>query len=123
MKKFIGFLVVLAIIAGVMFFTCPENEKHVEKVSADVAQYVHENLNKEDESGLLESIVGNAIVGTISDNLVHLYVKNQLKVDDYALLNVGTLRYKGEEHVVSIGAFNHVFSLVKTYKMMGDIKK
>ena len=123
MKKFYISLIVLAIIVGVMLFTKPGGEKHVEKVSTELAQYVHESLNKEDEAGLLESIIGNTIVGAISDNLVQLYVKNQLKVEDYAVLNVGPLKYNGEEHVVSIGAFNHVFSLVKTYKMRGDIKK
>lgn len=116
-------LIALAIIIIVMLFTCPDSGKHVDKVSEDVAEYVQENIGKEDYSGLLESVVGNAIAGTIGENIVRFYIQSQLKVDDYAVLNVGTLKYKGEEHVVSIGAFNHVFSLVNAYKKYGFDKK
>lgn len=123
MKKFIGFLIFLAVVAGVMFVTCPDKEKHVDKVSEDVLQYVREDVSNGENGGLMEIVIDNAVVGSISENLVRLYVKSQLKVEEFAVINIGKMRYEGEDHTVSIGAFNHVFSLVKTYKMMGDIKK
>lgn len=113
MKRFFRILIVLAAVVAVMLFTCPDKEKHVEKVSNDVALYLQENVAESDETGMLESVVGNAIAGSISDNLVYLYIKNQLKVADYVVLNVGKIKYKGKEQVVSVGLFNHVFSFVK----------
>ena len=81
MRKLIKSIVVLGILAGIMLFTCPEEEKHVDK-----------------------------------------YVKSQLKVEDYTLLNVGKMNYDGEKRVVTIGAFNHVFCLVKAYDLLDEIK-
>lgn len=120
MKKLIRIIVVLAILAGIMFFTCPEEEKHVDKLTQKIVAST--NDQKDDaESNIIEDI-GNAIAGTLSEKVVHLYVKSQLKVEDYTLLNVGKMNYDGEKWVVTIGAFNHVFCLVKAYDLLDDIK-
>lgn len=120
MKKLIRIIVVLAILAGIMFFTCPEEEKHVDKLTQKIVAST--NDQKDDaESNIIEDI-GNAIAGTLSEKVVHLYVKSQLKVEDYTLLNVGKMNYDGEKRVVTIGAFNHVFCLVKAYDLLDDIK-
>lgn len=121
MKKVIRTILVLAVIAGVMLFTCPKEEKHVEKLTREIVDSALENQNNESESDLLEDI-GNAIAGKISEKVVQLYVKNQLKVENYALLNVGKLYYDGEKRVVTIGAFNHVFCLIKAYDLLDEIK-
>ena len=118
MKKLIKTILVLAILAGVMLFTCPEEEKHVEKLTQEIVKSSQEN---NEDAGFLESI-GNAIAGTISEKVVHLYVKNQLKVENYTLLNVGRMKYDGENRVVTIGVFNHVFCLVKAYDLLDEIK-
>jgi hypothetical protein len=120
MKKLIRIIVVLAILAGIMFFTCPEEEKHVDKLTQKIVAST--NDQKDDaESNIIEDI-GNAIAGTLSEKVVHLYVKSQLKVENYTLLNVGKMNYDGEKRVVTIGAFNHVFCLVKAYDLLDDIK-
>ena len=120
MRKLIKSIVVLAILAGVMFFTCPEEEKHVDKLTQEIVASV--NDRKDDtESNIIEDI-GNAIAGTLSEKVVHLYVKSQLKVENYTLLNVGKMNYDGERRVVTIGAFNHVFCLVKAYDLIDDIQ-
>jgi len=54
--------------------------------------------------------------------VVQLYVKSQLKVENYYVLNVGKMYYDGEKRVVTIGAFNHVFCLVKAYDLLDEIK-
>ena len=118
MKKLIKSIIVLVILAGVMLFTCPEEEKHIEKMTQEIVKSSQEN---NEDSGLLESI-GNAIAGTISEAVVKVYVKSQLKVDNYYVLNIGKMYYDGEKRVVTIGAFNHVFCLVKAYDLLDDIK-
>lgn len=120
MKKLFNSIVVLGILAGIMFFTCPEEEKHVDKLTKEIVASA--NDQKDDtESNIIEDI-GNAIAGTLSEKVVHLYVKSQLKVENYTLLNVGKMNYDGEKRVVTIGAFNHVFCLVKAYDLLDEIK-
>ena len=118
MKKLIKTIIVLAILAGVMFFTCPEEEKHVEKLTQEIVKSSQED---NEDASILESI-GNAIAGTISEAVVKVYVKSQLKVDNYYVLNVGKMYYDGEKRVVTIGAFNHVFCLVKAYDLLDEIE-
>ena len=119
MKRFIKTLIVLVILAGVMLFTCPAEEKHVEKLTQEI---VNSSQEDDEDAGFLESI-GNAIAGTISEAVVKVYVKSQLKVENYYVLNVGKMYYEGEKRVVTIGVFNQVFCLVKAYDMMDEIKQ
>ena len=120
MKRLVKSIVVLAIIAGIMLFTCPEKEKHVNKLTKEIVESVQDGQNNGEDSDLLESI-GNAIVGTLSEKVVQVYVKNQLNVEDYYVLNVGKMYYDGEKRVVTIGAFNHVFCMVKAYDLLDEI--
>lgn len=119
MKNLIKTLIVLVILAGVMLFTCPAEEKHVEKQTQEIVDSTQED---NENAGFLESI-GNAIAGTISEAVVKVYVKSQLKVENYYVLNVGKMYYDGEKRVVTIGAFNHVFCMVKAYDLMDEIKQ
>ena len=120
MKKLIKIIIILAIIAGVMFFTCPEEQKHVDKLTKEIVETVQKGQDN-DDSGLLEEI-GKALVGTVSETVVKVYVKSQLKVENYYVLNVGKMYYDGEKRVVTIGAFNHVFCMVKAYDLLDEIK-
>jgi hypothetical protein len=119
MKALIKTLIVLAILAGVMLFTCPEEERHIEKMTQEI---VKSSQQDNDDAGFLESI-GNAIAGSISEAVVKVYVKSQLKVENYYVLNVGKMYYDGEKRVVTIGAFNHVFCLVKAYDLLDEVKQ
>ena len=121
MRILIKTLIVLGIIAGVMLFTCPEEEKHVDKLTQEMVNSAQGNQNGGD-TDLLEDL-GNVIVGTISEKVVRLYVKSQLEVEDYKVLNVGKMYYDGEQRVVTIGAFSHVFCLVKAYDMLDEMEK
>ncbi len=120
MGKLIRTIIVLGIIAGIMLFTCPEEEKHVDKLTKEIVQSSQSEQN--DDASLLEEI-GNTIVGTISESVVRVYVKSQLKVEDYKVLNVGKMYYDGEKRVVTIGAFNHVFCIVKAYDLLDELEK
>ena len=119
MKALIKTLIVLVILAGVMLFTCPKEERHIEKMTQEILKSSQE---KDEDAGFLESI-GNAITGTISEMVVKVYVKSQLKVENYYVLNVGKMYYDGEKRVVTIGAFNHVFCLVKAYDLLDEIEQ
>lgn len=122
MKKLIRTILVLAVVAGVMLFTCPEEEKHVDKLTQEILASANDSQNDDGESNLLSDL-GEAIIGSISEKAVHLYVKNQLEVENHKVLNVGKMYYNGEKRVVTVGAFQHVFCLVKAYDMLDEIEK
>ena len=121
MKRLIKSIVVLAIIAGVMLFTCPNEEKHVDKLTREIMESIQEGKTYGNESSILENL-GHSVINSISEKLVNVYVKSQLEVENYSIFNVGNLFYGGEKHVVTIGAFNHVFCFVKTYELVEEIK-
>lgn len=122
MRKLIKTFLLLAIVAGIMYYTCPEKEKHVDKLTHEIVASANDSQKDDGESNIIEEL-GNAIAGTISEKVVHLYVKNQLKVENYTLMNVGRMKYDGEENrMVTIGAFNHVFCLAKVYDLLDEIK-
>lgn len=118
MKKLIKTILILAIIAVAMVFTCPEREKHVDKIASVM---VKSSKEKPEDTGVLQDI-GNAILGAVNEKLAHTWVNSQLKVTDYKVLNVGKMYYKGEDRMVSIGAFNHVFCLVKAYDLLEEME-
>ena len=120
MRKLLGTIIVLGIIAGAMLFTCPDEEKHVDKLTKEI---VKSSQGEQDEdAGLLEEL-GNVLAGTISEAVVRVYVKSQLKVEDYKVLNVGKMYYDGEKRVVTIGVFDHVICLVKAYDLLDEMEK
>lgn len=118
MRILIKILIVLGIIAGVMLFTCPEEQKHVDKLTQEIVNSAQGEQNE--DAGILEEL-GNVLAGSISEAVARVYVKSQLKVEDYKVLNVGKMYYDGEKRVVTIGAFNHVFCLVRAYDLMDEI--
>lgn len=120
MKKLVKIIIALGIIAGVMLFTCPEEEKHVDKLTQEIVKSAQDEQNN--DAGLLEEI-GNAIFGTISEKVVRVYVKSQLEMEDYKVLNIGKMYYDGKKRAVTIGAFNHVFCLVKAYNILDEINQ
>ena len=119
MKKLIKSIIVLGIIAGVMLFTCPEEEKHVDKLTQEIVKISQDE--QDDDASLWEEL-GNALAGTIGEAVVRVYVKSQLRVEDYKVVNIGKMYYDGEKRVVTIGAFNHVFCLVKAYDLLDEME-
>ncbi len=121
MKKLIKTILVLAIIGGIMYFTRPEEEKHIDKLTTEIVESARGEQDKDEDTNLLENL-GNAIVGTISEAAVRVYVTSQLKVEDHYVVNVGKMYYDGEVRPVTIGAFGHVFCLVKAYDLLDEME-
>lgn len=88
----------------IMAVTCPKKEKHVE-VLTDRFAYVVKNQLGQYDSGL--GFIGSLFGGAVTKPVVNSY----LNVHNYIIFNVGTIRYKGEDNAISVGAFGHVFTL------------
>lgn len=103
MKKIFWFVVLLALLALFMKVTVPTPEKHREVVKERLSELVSEKISTID--GIKEIIEGNNID-------TQLFVKlalTQLKMKDYFVCNAGFVKYDGEEYMLTLGMFGHVF--------------
>ena len=105
-RKTIGIVSFFAVAAllVVMAVTCPNKTKHTAAVS-ELASVILNDAASGDETGfaILGAMIGNKFIGA--------FIENNLYVDNYLLFNVGKFEYNGESNVVSVGAFNHVFTM------------
>lgn len=109
MKGLFRLALLLLVIGGVAYFTCPDEEAHKEALKA----VINKNLDK--ELGLDEDRSNDflGILGGISDlgtNISEWYIDSELQVENHYVYSVGMLTHGGETDMVSIGVFGHVFT-------------
>ena len=103
MKKLFGLIIVLAILAVVMKATVPTPEKHREVAKERLSEIVMEKISTID--GAVEAIKDN----DIDVNMFIRLAVTQLKMKDYFVCNAGFIKYDGEEYMLTLGMFGHVF--------------
>lgn len=101
----IAFFVVIGLIVAAIL-TCPKKDQHVAAISDRITSVMNSQLTKDsDEYETLGVFLGNALAAPI--------IRNFISVDDYLVCSIGKFSHLGEEHVVSVGAFGHVFTVSK----------
>jgi len=109
---------ILAILFATMVFTCPDRSDHEaaiqEVTKAWVGDKVDENLNGiTGVGGVFGDLINKAIkelTGFGTDKVI----TNYLDVKNYVICSVGRMAIgEGEEKMVSLGAFGHVFTFGK----------
>lgn len=99
----ISILTFIAIIIS-MTATCPTKDKHISAFSNQLTAILNDSADA-DETGL-------AVIGVLFGNqIIDALVGHYLVIDDCLIFNVGKLHYGGKAHIVSIGAFGHVFTI------------
>lgn len=106
MKKFLLFILILVIVAGVCVVTCPDKTAHSEALKDVLNTAITEELSSSDKSDaglvMFGSMIGTGIGGLVIDNM--------LKVDNHFVCSIGTMTYDGKTRIVSFGIMNHVFT-------------
>ena len=106
MKKLLFFIVFLVVVGVALVATCPDREAHKEAVKSVASAVVNAEM---DQSGIDETL---ASIGTmLGVSAVDAYLNSSLIVRDHTFYNVGLINYKGEPRMVSVGVFNHVFTI------------
>lgn len=96
----IAVLVALVVTAAL---TCPDRKQHVQVIS-DRLSVLYEGAEYDDDgSGVFGALLGGLLLSAT--------IESMITVDDYFVFNVGKVTYEGEDRVMSIGAFGHVFAL------------
>ena len=86
MKKFLIFLIVLAVLGLALIATSPSREQHCTTIKGVLSGVINAEMNqKASENGISEAI---ASIGTaLAINAVDAYVGNTLVLRDYGILN------------------------------------
>ena len=100
-----GWIVFLVLVALVVTaaLTCPDRKQHVQVISDRLSVLFEDSETKYDDYG---------IFGAFMEGLMETAtIESMISVDDYFLFNVGKVTIDGEGHVMSVGAFGHVFTM------------
>ena len=109
MKKILLLFIIFISIALVGIVTCPQKDAHTDAlmklVNVALDSELSRHANTEEEMGLamLGSVLGSGIAEIVIDK--------KLLVDNYFVCSIGRIVFEGEEKIVSVGCFNHVFTM------------
>ena len=88
MKKFLLFILILVVVAGVCVVTCPDKASHSEALKDVLNTAITEELSGSGDSDsdagfiMFGSMIGTGIGGLVIDNM--------LKVDNHFVCSIGT---------------------------------
>ena len=107
MNKLSFTLIAFIFIAGVMVMTCPGEEMHKKSIKrlANVAMEHEIDKNAEYLTGI--GFLDKWIGGKVSDYMID----NWMSVENYFVLSIGYINIDGDKEMVSVGAFNHIFTM------------
>ena len=107
MKKFLIVVIVL-LVAVLMKMTVPDKQAHKEAMMEAVNEFVEDKTVGKYGDNMLTKLGKNVVVKTIE-----VALNSKLRVHDYLLLNTTYVRLNGEEQMLSLGMFGHVFTFDK----------
>lgn len=106
MKKLLVLIVLLVVVGVVLVATCPDRAAHKEAVMSVAKAVVNAEVSERVEDETMAAI--GAMLGI---SAVDTYLDTYLLVRDHTFYNVGMVIYEGEPRMVSVGVFNHVFTI------------
>ena len=106
MKKFLIFLGIIAIIAVALMATTPDRQQHVDTIKSIMAGAVNAELRENNIDGPLASIASVA-----ATTAVNTYLNTSFVVRDHRFYSLGFIDYNNEFQLVSVGVFNHVYTI------------
>ena len=106
MKKFLIFLGVIAIIALALMATTPDRQQHVDTIKSVMTGAVNAELRENNIDGPIASIASVA-----ATTAVDRYLNTSFIVRDHRFYSLGFIDYNNEFQMVSVGIFNHVYTL------------
>ena len=107
MKKLL-IVVIILLVAVLMKMTVPDKQAHKDAMMEAVNEYVEEKAVAKYGDNMLTKLGRNVVIKT-----VEVALNSKLKVHDYLLFNTTYVRMDGEETLLSVGMFGHVFTFDK----------
>ena len=107
MKKLLV-IIILLLVAVLMTLTVPDKQQHKEAMMEAISEYVEEEAVDKLGDNMLARLGKGIIVKTVETAL-----NSKLQVDNYYLFNITRVRIDGENQMLSLGMFGHVFTFDK----------
>lgn len=106
MKKFLVFLGIIAVIAVALMATTPDRQQHVDTIKSVMKGAVNAELRDNNIDGPLASIASVAATKAVDQ-----FLNTSFLVRDHKFYSLGFIDYNSEFQMVSVGIFNHVYTL------------
>ena len=108
----ISILIILIIVIMGMFMltTCPKEQDHKDAICLAINKAVDEKLG--DSSLSFAGVINYGSKFAIKQ-IASLFIDSNVTVDNYVFWSVGLYTFNGRNNVISIGMFNHVFTMSK----------
>lgn len=106
MKKFLIFLGIIAVAAITLMVTTPDRQQHVDTIKSVMTGAVNAELRENNIDGPLGSIASAAATMAVDK-----YLSTNFLVRDHRFYSLGFIDYNEEFQLVSVGIFNHVYTL------------
>ena len=106
MKKFLIFLGIIAVVAVTLMATTPDRQQHVDTIKSVMTGAVNAELRENNIDGPLGSIASAAATMAVDK-----YLSTNFLVRDHRFYSLGFIDYNNEFQMVSVGVFNHVYTL------------
>ncbi len=106
MKKFLIFLGIIAVVAVALMATTPDRQQHVDTIKSVMTGAVNAELRENNIDGPLGSIASVATTMAVDK-----YLSTNFLVCDHRFYSLGFIDYNNEFQMVSVGVFNHVYTL------------
>jgi hypothetical protein len=106
MKKFLIFLGIIAVVAVALMATTPDRQQHVDTIKSVMTGAVNAELRESNIDGPLGSIASAAATMAVDK-----YLSTNFLVRDHRFYSLGFIDYNNEFQMVSVGVFNHVYTL------------
>jgi hypothetical protein len=106
MKKFLIFLGIIAVVAVALMATTPDRQQHVDTIKSVMTGAVNAELREKNIDGPLGSIASAAATMAVDK-----YLSTNFLVRDHRFYSLGFIDYNNEFQMVSVGVFNHVYTL------------
>ena len=106
MKKFLIFLGIIAVVAVALMATTPDRQQHVDTIKSVMTGAVNAELRENNIDGPLGSIASAAATMAVDK-----YLSTNFLVRDHRFYSLGFIDYNHEFQMVSVGVFNHVYTL------------
>lgn len=103
-----------------MVYTCPEEEKHMDRVITEIGKIAISKIDSDETR--LNGYIEDALVESNQES-ARLFIGNRLTVVNYALFSIGRITYEDWKETITIGAFNHVYCLKSANSLMEAIQE
>lgn len=123
MKKGKLILIAIAALALVAIFTNPSLDSHKDAVRQALQTSMNNTLDeKSSDMGKLKDL-GKSLGNLFGNKLIDASVNEMVSRDNYLVYSTTKCRYNGEDYVVGVGLFGHVFVSSKLETVFQDSLK